>query len=190
MSRTLPARPNLEYLKKEAKDLLDGLRRADPQAQLADAQHALSRDYGFASWPKLKDHVESLSMPAIDSPLAGGWIANVALSKRHSANQFRSARIHFTVRGPLVDIVDEYVDEAGKSLRGRNRLEADGIERATSNGYAIRASWLNARVLESAATKDGLAVGGATYTVSPDGRTLTITDAGGDSVIVLDRQAT
>ena len=52
MSRALPDRPNLEYLKNEAKDLLDGLRRADPAAQLADAQYALSREYGFASWPK------------------------------------------------------------------------------------------------------------------------------------------
>lgn len=29
MSRNLPARPNLEYLKKEAKDLLDVLQRSD-----------------------------------------------------------------------------------------------------------------------------------------------------------------
>ena len=60
MSRNLPARPNLEFLKKEAKSLLDVLLQRDPAAQLADAQHALARDYGFASWPKLKAHVESL----------------------------------------------------------------------------------------------------------------------------------
>jgi hypothetical protein len=188
MSRNLPARPNLEYLKKEAKDLLDDLRRADPRAQLADAQHALSRDYGFGSWPKLKDHVESLSPAASDSPLAGGWIADVSQSKRHPSNQFRSARIHFTVRGASVEIVDEFIDEAGKPVRGRNRLEADGVERVTGNGYAVRASWLNARVLETTASKDGQAIGRATYSVSPDGRTLTIADAAGESVIVLDRQ--
>src|SRR5262249_20192907 len=29
--------------------------------KLADAQHLVAREYGFASWPKLKEHVESLS---------------------------------------------------------------------------------------------------------------------------------
>jgi hypothetical protein len=46
MSRQLPPRPNLEYLRKEAKDLLEVLQRQDPSAQLADAQHALAREYG------------------------------------------------------------------------------------------------------------------------------------------------
>jgi hypothetical protein len=27
--------------------------------RLADAQHVIARDYGFASWPKLKEHVEA-----------------------------------------------------------------------------------------------------------------------------------
>lgn len=185
MSRTLPARPNLEYLKNEAKGRLDDLRRTDPRAQLADAQFALAQDYGFASWPKLKEHVESLSA-TLQNPIAGGWIASVAESKRHPANQFRSARIHFTVRGNVVEIVDEYVDESGKSLRERNTLEADGVERATGNGYAISAA-LGTRSLETVAKKDGHVIGRATYTVSADGRTLTIVDASGDSMIVLNR---
>ena len=36
------------------------LRAADPSVNLAAAQHALARDYGFESWPKLVHHVESL----------------------------------------------------------------------------------------------------------------------------------
>ena len=43
MSRQLPPRPNLEYLRKEAKDLLETLQRQDSSAHLADAQHALAR---------------------------------------------------------------------------------------------------------------------------------------------------
>jgi len=46
MSRNLPARPNLDYLKKEAKDRLDDLRRTDPSAQLADAQLVLDGEFG------------------------------------------------------------------------------------------------------------------------------------------------
>ena len=185
MSRILPARPNLEYLKKEAKGRLDDLLRTDPRAQLSDAQFALAQDYGFASWPKLKEHVEAV-VATLQNPIAGGWIANVAPSRRHPSNQFRSARIHFTVRGNSVEIVDEFVDESGKSVRGRNTLEADGVERVTGNGYAITAS-LAARGLEFVARKDGAAIGGAKYAVSADGSTLTITDESGGSVIVLNR---
>ena len=59
MPRDLPDRPDLEHLKKQAKALLRELRQRDANASLADALHALARDYGFASWPKLKAHVES-----------------------------------------------------------------------------------------------------------------------------------
>ncbi len=58
MSRQLPEKPNLEYLKKQAKELLRGMR----QGKLADAQHELAHDYGFASWAKLKSHVEALGL--------------------------------------------------------------------------------------------------------------------------------
>ena len=56
MSRELPEKPNLEYLKKQAKELL----RANGQGKLADAQHTLAKEYGFATWAKLKSHVEGL----------------------------------------------------------------------------------------------------------------------------------
>ena len=59
MSRDLPPNPNLEHLKKQAKVLLDKLRQRNADATLVDAQHALAREYGFPSWPKLKAHVEA-----------------------------------------------------------------------------------------------------------------------------------
>lgn len=55
-SRSLPERPNLRHLKDQAKDLL----KAGHASSLSEAQFHLARDYGFASWPKLKAHVESL----------------------------------------------------------------------------------------------------------------------------------
>jgi hypothetical protein len=39
---------------------LDTLRAADPTVKLAAAQHALAREYGFESWPRLVHHVDSL----------------------------------------------------------------------------------------------------------------------------------
>jgi hypothetical protein len=55
-SRPLPERPNLRHLKDQAKDLL----KSGAATSLADAQFRIARVYGFASWPKLKAHVESL----------------------------------------------------------------------------------------------------------------------------------
>jgi len=56
--RDLPATANLEHLKKQAKARLRTLRAQAPQARLADAQLAIARDYGFASWRALKASVE------------------------------------------------------------------------------------------------------------------------------------
>ena len=61
-SRSLPERPDLRHLKGQAKDLLKGKSGQDeiPQS-LADAQYKLAREYGFASWPKLKSHVQAVN---------------------------------------------------------------------------------------------------------------------------------
>ena len=81
MSRTLPPRPSLEQLKKQAKDLLTAHRSGDSEAyqalrllhrfssaddayilaaavKLDDCQFALAMDYGFSDWTQLKSHVE------------------------------------------------------------------------------------------------------------------------------------
>ncbi len=90
MPTPLPDRPNLDQLKNQAKDLLKGHKARDPDAlrriqanhprlgassaheiqasrvTLSGAQLVLAREYGFASWPKLKAHVESLAHGADD----------------------------------------------------------------------------------------------------------------------------
>lgn len=58
MSRQLPQKPNLEYLKKQAKEML----RAMGRGKLADAQHSLANEYGFATWAKLKAYVEAVGL--------------------------------------------------------------------------------------------------------------------------------
>jgi ankyrin repeat protein len=55
--RSLPEQPNLRHLKAQAKDLL----KAGEATSLTDAQFKIARLYGFASWPKLKAHVDSLA---------------------------------------------------------------------------------------------------------------------------------
>lgn len=72
--KRLPARSNLDHLKKQAKELLRSYREGDATAisrlrscavttsaslRLHDAQLCLAREYGFSSWPDLKSYVET-----------------------------------------------------------------------------------------------------------------------------------
>ncbi|MGH9162031.1 MAG: ankyrin repeat domain-containing protein, partial [Vicinamibacteraceae bacterium] len=79
----LPERPNLEQLKRQAKDLLHSAQTKDPAAlarfrklpacggytdddlgalALHDAQSVVAREHGFASWKALRDRVEELTL--------------------------------------------------------------------------------------------------------------------------------
>ena len=64
----LPARPNLDHLRRQARDLLRAAHAGDPAAAgriravsaaltLASAQLAVAREYGFASWARLRAEV-------------------------------------------------------------------------------------------------------------------------------------
>jgi ankyrin repeat protein len=54
--RPLPPQPDLRHLRDQARDLL----KAGGAKSLTAAQFQIARRYGFASWPRLKAHVESL----------------------------------------------------------------------------------------------------------------------------------
>jgi ankyrin repeat protein len=56
--RSLPARPDLRRLRDEAK----ARRRSGEFPTLALAQLAIAREHGFLSWPRLKLHVEALTL--------------------------------------------------------------------------------------------------------------------------------
>src|SRR5215510_1274576 len=90
----LPAAPDLAQQRKRAKDLLKSVRAGDPRAlarfrygqprlavstdddiragaQLSDAQWVIAREYGFASWPRLKRHIEALNgQPELRRPFS------------------------------------------------------------------------------------------------------------------------
>ncbi|MPZ20686.1 MAG: hypothetical protein GEV06_22665 [Luteitalea sp.] len=81
-NRSLPPRPNLDHLKQQARELRRAHRQAQPSAgarmiahhpgmrglspqaalarpiRLSDAQLVIAREYGFDSWPRLKQRVE------------------------------------------------------------------------------------------------------------------------------------
>jgi hypothetical protein len=82
--KPLPGRPNIDQLKKQAKELLADYRRGDPEAierfrtslpaaagrddaaimqlqlRLRDAHSCIAREYGFASWADLKSVVDAM----------------------------------------------------------------------------------------------------------------------------------
>jgi ankyrin repeat protein len=92
-TRSLPARPSFEQLRKQAKQLLKAycagdaagiaeVERFESQPDpatfaLADAQRVLARAYGFASWAKLKQHVEGVNAAAFCAAVHAGDIATV-----------------------------------------------------------------------------------------------------------------
>jgi hypothetical protein len=91
-TRQLPSSPSLRQLKEGAKELLRDQRAGLPQAaqrirefhprfhnandaaiagavlKLGDAQLAIAREYGFASWPRLKAHVENPNREDFTTP--------------------------------------------------------------------------------------------------------------------------
>jgi ankyrin repeat protein len=105
--RELPARPNLEHLKKQARQLLRGILQTDPSAvdrfreaevtqatpatRLAQAQLVIAREYGFDNWANLKAQVGALSddpvetltaaIKANDAPLVGQVLARYPVLK-------------------------------------------------------------------------------------------------------------
>ena len=175
MYRQLAPHPSLEYLKKQAKELLDERQASQPGWKLADAQHALAREYGFESWPKLKAHIESLA-PTV-SLFVGTWRANVEKSTRHPANLFLRATLDFTVDGDTVTIAHDAMDEQGRAHRGVHTLKVDGAEQQFDFGRRGTVRLVNPRRIELKTTFAGLPARLAEYEVSPDGATLTVTTA-------------
>ena len=142
MAQALPARPNLDWLRKTAKDQLRELRAQDPARKLADAQFALARQYGFSSWRALKAHVDQLhctSSPVDDEEVAvflrhvgGGHIDAIkaALAKSptivnavgpHPYWGGRPQALHVAIETGRRDVFDLLL-AAGADVDGDNRL--------------------------------------------------------------------
>lgn len=98
MKQTLPTRrmrahPDLEQLKRQAKDLLRGFVSGEAEAAaevkaqyrvtdasqfaLHDAQLVVARSYGFQSWPKLKAYVDGVTVKRLADAIRAGDLAEV-----------------------------------------------------------------------------------------------------------------
>jgi ankyrin repeat protein len=109
-TRRLSARPDLDQLKRQAKELLDAFRAGDANAlaevnrfyhdanaktfALHHAQLVLARSYGYDSWPKLKASVAGVTAKRL-----------VAAAR---ANDLEEVRAILQIRPELVNTADEY----------------------------------------------------------------------------------
>jgi ankyrin repeat protein len=161
MSRSLPPDPSLEQLRKQAKDLLRAYQARDPAsatrmrthhprladqdgshaATLADAQFALAREFGFASWPKLKRHVEITRRPAdFHEPTWGRdtWPFLTAVFEGHEA----TVRQMLTADATLARSEYAYLQPLHYAVKGGRpsmvRLLADADANPMAEGWSGR----------------------------------------------------
>ncbi|HEY2168353.1 MAG TPA: ankyrin repeat domain-containing protein, partial [Candidatus Angelobacter sp.] len=102
----LPDRPNLRHLKDQAKDLMKDMLRAGQACSLTEAQYKIARLYGFASWPKLKAHVESLEeIGQLKQAIDSNDLATV--KKLMTCNPaLHSAPLGYNKNGPLTWVAE------------------------------------------------------------------------------------
>ena len=120
---TLPPRPSLEQLRRQAKERA----RATPDAMLADAQFALAREYGFDSWPKLVHHVEALASPEVQQQ---DQIARDMVAAYRTGDQEAVRRLNDLFHSALD------VDQIRRSIEERLSHISGGHDRLTQFGAA------------------------------------------------------
>ena len=170
MASKLPSRPNLDHLRRQAKSLLAALAKGDPDAtrtfqdhlpaakglsaakiamagyRLADAQSAIARQSGFASWTKLAQHVDQLraleGVWTFDALEVDGQKVPMASLRRSriliDGDRFRSESPEAVYEGVFnidVESTPHHIDiefiegpEAGNTNRGIFALAGDRLE--------------------------------------------------------------
>jgi hypothetical protein len=140
MSRELPERPNLDHLRKQAKVLLRELRARNPQAKLSTAQHALAREYGFASWRDLKSHVQELVRREPDVPFADYAFGRYTRKARLAL--FFSREIPFSsITRRLLLAASGEADRLGHETIGIGHLLLAMLERRESSESSLLTRW-------------------------------------------------
>ena len=111
---SLPDNPNLDWLRKQAKRRLAELREANRDAQLADAQFELSKQYGFSSWRTFKAHIDALTVEGqlFDAARNGDVTRLTALLDKHPdrlqarAKPYEWSLLHAAAEKGHVAVVD------------------------------------------------------------------------------------
>jgi len=159
MKKTLPAQPNLDWLKKTAKERLAELRAREPSAKLRQAQLAVVGDYGFPGWRTLKAQVDALS---IDGQVIAATIAGKAraLGKLLAAHPRKVGLTGGPWKAPLLHLAAErgHFDCVSLLLRrGFDAGKCDRTDKATALHWAAAGGHLDVakRLLAAGADIDG-----------------------------------
>jgi ankyrin repeat protein len=161
-SRKLPARPSLDQLRKQAKELLEQYRARDPQAvaevqqyerapeppeqfALHDAQRVLARAYGHQSWPKLRAFVDGANVAALAEAVKAGDIPLVRRllhARPELANMDMSASdehraLHYAVLRRNVAMVQLLMEAGADARKGifPHRDATSALVLARDRGY-------------------------------------------------------
>ena len=160
--RRLPQQPNLEQLKKQAKELLERFRAGELDAvaevrqfernpdpsdfALNDAQRVLARAYGFESWPKLKAFVDGVNIACFIDAVKAGDMTHVRsmlalrpeLEGMDRAGNDEHRGLHYAVlsrNGPMVKLLMEAGADARKGI-WPNRDATSALTLARDREYA------------------------------------------------------
>ncbi len=141
-TRQLRSDPDLEQLKRQAKELLDAFRAGDSQAReevsrhyhhsdpatfaLHDAQLVLARAYGFESWPKLKAHVERITVGKLAGAVKAGDLPRVRrmlkerpeLANTDMAENDEHRALHYAVLERKADLVRVLMQAGADARKG------------------------------------------------------------------------
>jgi ankyrin repeat protein len=161
MPRELPARPNLEHLRRQARvlhrqlrhddaDAVARLHAVDPEcipasARLTQAQHVIAREYGFATWVRLRAHVLATTdaehpAKALDAAIRSGRselvadtlarhpeLRGVTLDRALPGDPFGATPLIVAIRKGTPEMVDLLL-EHGASIHQRSHWWAGGFD--------------------------------------------------------------
>lgn len=159
MPKALPARPDIEWLKKAAKERLAELRESDPAAKLHQAQFDIAKDYGFTSWRALKAHVDTVSLDSeiIAATINGDAGTLTRLLTEHPAKlsltggRWNRPLLHLAADTGKLASVDALL-KLGFDVSERDKLDhATALHWAASGGHLAVVK----RLLDAGADIDG-----------------------------------
>jgi ankyrin repeat protein len=146
MPKSLPPQPNLDWLKKLAKERLAELRAHDASARLHQAQLDVAMDYGFKNWRALKAHVDSVGVDGqiIGAASRGDARALERLLSEHPAKirltggQWNRPLLHLAAEGGHIACIELLL------VRGADVNERDRLDRANPLHWAAAEGHLEA----------------------------------------------
>jgi ankyrin repeat protein len=160
-SRKLREQPNLDQLRRQAKELLEAFAAGEADAvaevnehyrdaeratfALHDAQLVLARSYGFESWPKLKAYVDGVTVQRLAEAVREGDILQVRtmlkarpeLVNMDMAENNEHRALHYAVLNRSPELVRALMQHGADARKGiyPHRDATTALTLATERGY-------------------------------------------------------